>query len=186
MIAEKLTVQGIVKPIADNFCIPLTIGRGYCSLEPRRAIAERFISSGKDRLVLLVVSDLDPDGESIAESFARSIRDDFGIAAVRPLKCLLTMEQVKKWSLPPNGMEAKKSSGQYATYRKRYGTDRVYELEAIEPARMQSALVETIDSVIDRTAFNAEIENEKHDSSKLAAIKQNVSDYIADMELDDD
>ena len=51
---------------------------------------------------------------------------------------------------------------------------------------MQSALVETIDSVIDRTAFNAEIENEKHDSSKLAAIKQNVSDYIADMELDDD
>lgn len=186
MIAEKLTVQGIIKPIADKFCIPLTIGRGYCSLEPRRAIAARFISSGKDRLVLLVVSDLDPDGESIAESFARSIRDDFGIAEIKPIKCLLTMEQVEKWSLPANGMEAKKTSGQYAVYRKKYSTDRVYELEAIEPPRMQSALVETIESVIDRTAFNSEIEQEKRDAAKLAAIKQNVSDYLADMELDDD
>ena len=186
LIAEKLTVQSIIKPIADRYCIPMTIGRGYCSLEPRRAIANRFEASGKDRLILLVASDLDPDGETIAESFARSIRDDFGIAEVKAIKCLLTMEQVKKWSLPPNGMEAKKTSGQYAAYHKRYGTDRVYELEAIDPARMQSALVETIDSVIDRTAFNAEIENEKRDSSKLAAIKQNVSDYLADMELDDD
>jgi hypothetical protein len=183
IIGEKLTVQGIIKPIADRFCIPLTIGRGYCSLDPRRAIAERYRSSGKDRLVLLVVSDLDPDGESIAESLARSLRDDFAIQDIRPIKCLLTMEQVSKWSLPPNGMEAKKTSGQYTAYLEKYGTDRVYELEAIEPARMRSSLIETIESVIDLTAFNEEVENEKSDAAQLVAIKKSVSDHLADLKI---
>jgi ParB-like nuclease domain len=183
LIAEKLTVQSIIKPIADQYCIPMTIGRGYCSLEPRRAIASRFASSGKDRLILLVASDLDPDGESIAESFARSIRDDFDIADVKAIKCLLTMEQVSKWSLPPNGMEAKKTSGQYTAYRTKYGTDRVYELEAIEPARMQSSLIETIDSIIDPLAFNAEIDQEKRDAAHLSSIKQSVGEHLATLEI---
>ncbi len=34
--AEKLTVQRILQPVADKYCVPMTIGRGYCSLEPRR------------------------------------------------------------------------------------------------------------------------------------------------------
>ena len=184
-IAEKMTVQGIVKPVLDRYCIPLTIGRGYCSLEPRRAIAQRFETSGKDRLILLVASDLDPDGDSIAESFARSIRDDFGIDAIVAVKALLTMEQVKLWDLPANEMEAKTSSGQHASYVKRYGTNAVYELEAIEPSLMQSAIVETIDSVIDIKAFNGELVQEKRDAGKLAAIKKSVADHLSQLDIDD-
>lgn len=179
-VAEKMTVQSIIKPVADRYCIPLTIGRGYCSLEPRRAIAQRYKSSGKDRLILLVASDLDPDGDSIAESFARSIRDDFGIDSTVAIKALLNMEQVRSWKLPPNQMEAKKSSGQYGNYVKRYGTNSVYELEAIEPSLMQSAISETIESVVDLEAFNQEIEQEKNDAAKLKSIKKLVAEFLAE------
>ena len=93
----------------------LTIGRGYCSLRPRSDIAERFHKSGKDRLVLLMLSDFDPDGEEIAHSFARSLRDDFGIQRIEPIKVALTAEQVKEFDLPP-AMKAKKKSSQYKRF----------------------------------------------------------------------
>lgn len=185
IVAEKLTVRSILKSVADRYCVPLTIGRGYCSLQPRYELAARFKASGKDRLTLLVVSDLDPDGDCIAESFARSMRDDFGIKS-RCIKALLSMSQVSDWRLPPNGLEAKKSSSSYAAYRQRYGTDQVYELEAIEPPRMQQALSDAIESVIDLTAFNSEITREKQDAVTLAAIKESVSEYLAEMDIGTD
>jgi hypothetical protein len=36
IVGEKLTVAGIVRPVAAKFCIPYTIGRGYASLPPAR------------------------------------------------------------------------------------------------------------------------------------------------------
>jgi hypothetical protein len=184
-VAEKMTVQSIIKPIVDRYCIPLTIGRGYCSLDPRRALAERYQASGKDRLILLVASDLDPDGDSIAESFARSIRDDFGIDKIVPIKAMLKMDQVRDWELPPNKMAAKKTSVKYSDYINRYGTDSVYELEAIDPNLMQREISKTIDSVIDVEAFNKEIALAKADAAQLLAIKQGVAEYLSEMDFGD-
>ncbi len=100
IIGEKNTIASIVKPIADHFCLPLTIGRGYCSLPPRAAMAERYRASGKDKLVLLILSDFDPDGEEICQSFVRSMRDDFSIDNDHPVKVALTHEQVVEYGLP--------------------------------------------------------------------------------------
>lgn len=47
-----------------------------------------------------MVSDFDPDGEEIAHSFARSMRDDFGIQKVHAVKVALTGEQVHEFGLP--------------------------------------------------------------------------------------
>ena len=35
IVAEKLTLGGIIRPLAAQFCIPITIGRGYCSTRPK-------------------------------------------------------------------------------------------------------------------------------------------------------
>src|SRR5207244_13084840 len=70
LVAEKLSVSSIIRPVAADYCIPLTIGRGYSSLPPRHAMAERYRKSGKDKLVLIVASDFDPEGEDIPHSFA--------------------------------------------------------------------------------------------------------------------
>jgi hypothetical protein len=79
ILGEKLTIQPILKKLANTYAIPLTTGRGFASIPPRYAMVDRWKKSGKDKLVVVIVSDFDPAGQTIAESFGRSLRDDFGV-----------------------------------------------------------------------------------------------------------
>lgn len=172
ILVEKNTVANIVKPVAGQFCIPMTSGRGFCSLPPRYGMAERFKKSGREKLIVLIASDFDPDGEMIAQSFARSMRDDFGIAQVHAIKVALTDEQVRQFKLPPQ-MLAKEGSTNYKKFVKRFGRD-VYELEAIPPETLQRLVREAIDAVIDRKMYNAELDRLKADAAELEALRRSV------------
>jgi hypothetical protein len=166
---EKNTVQGILRPLASEFCIPLTLGRGYCSIDPRHEMAERFRKSGKEKLVILLLSDFDPDGQEISQSFAKSMRDDFDIAKIHPVKVALTGEQVQQFELPPM-MTAKETSVNYEKFTTEHG-NAVFELEALTPQQIQQVLREAIESVLDTDAFNREVEAEKQDALKIAALR---------------
>lgn len=172
IVGEKNTVQGVIKPVALEYCLPVTTGRGFCSLPPRYEMAQRFLKSGKENLILLVLSDLDPDGEEICHSFTRSLRDDFGIKSVKAIKVTLTRAQVDHFRLPP-GMEAKTGSATYAKFVGKYGKA-VYELEALPPATLQALLRQAIESVLDLDAFNAQIEAEKGDAQSLDVYRRRV------------
>jgi ParB-like nuclease domain len=167
IIAEKLTIRTVVERVAQDFTIPVTIGRGFCSIQPRHDLMKRFNRSGRDRLVLLFLSDFDPDGESIAESYARSIRDDFELAAckIHPVKVALTAEQVKRFRLPKSG-KAKKTSSRYKEFVKKHGTA-VWELEALPLATLADELRQTINQVIDIEAYEHEREQEVIDARQL-------------------
>jgi hypothetical protein len=190
IIDEKNTLTPVIKPVAMEYCIPLTSGRGYCSLPPRHDIATRFRKSGKEQLVLLILSDHDPDGEMIAESFGRSMRDDFGIRNVRPIKVALTHEQAQELDLPPDftPMTAKTGSKNYRRFVERYG-DTVFELEALDEEKLQDILREAIDSVIDIDAFNVEVRQEREDAAELANIRRRIKatlmDQIGDIDMED-
>ena len=181
IIGEKNTVAPVLKPVAADYCVPLTTGRGYCSLPPRHAMAQRFEKSGKDKLVLLFVTDFDADGEEIAHSFARSMRDDFGIDAIHPIKVALTGEQVREYKLPPI-MRAKESSVHHDKFVAKHGHD-VFELEALAPEVLQTILRKAIESVIDREAYADEIAAEREDAAHLAAIRQMVLGALKEMDL---
>jgi hypothetical protein len=172
IVGEKNTVESIIRTVAMEYCIPLTIGRGYCSLPPRYEMAQRFKASGKEKLVLLVLSDFDPEGEDIAHSFARSMRDDFGVKSIEPVKVALTAAQVAELQLPPQ-MKAKAGSSRRDKFTERHGDD-VFELEAVQPAQLQAMLRQAIDGVIDIDAFNAEIEAERQDVAWLATIRRRI------------
>jgi hypothetical protein len=184
IIGEKNTVAPILEPVAEEYCIPLTIGRGYCSLPPRHEMAKRFRRSGKSALILLMVSDFDPDGEEIAASFARSMRDDFGIRAVEPVKVALTAAQVEQFGLPP-GMVAKKSSAHHAKFTGKYGQN-VYELEALPPETLQALLRQAIDSVIAADAFNHELDEEKQEAVDLDRTRRMAHAAIGDLASGED
>jgi len=181
LIVEKMTAQTIVEPVADKYCLPMTIGRGYCSIEPRYEIVQRFKRSGKDRLKLVICSDFDPDGDEIAESFARSIRDDFGVSDVVPVKAMLRRDQVDKWSLPENQLEAKQTSKNYAKFFDRYKSDQVWELEAIPPGMMVESLTQSIENTIDLDLFNAELGKEREDAAELQSMKNWFADAFPGM-----
>lgn len=170
IVAEKLTVKSIIRPIAGEFTIPLTIGRGYCSIEPRYKMAQRYRKSGKEKLIVLILSDFDCDGEEIAQSFARSMRDDFGVVDIHPVKVGLTFDQVQRFNLP-TGLMAKKSSANYAKFVRQYGAT-CWELEALPPATLQTLLDEVIRSVIDIDAYNREVDAERRDAADLSAMRK--------------
>ena len=171
IVGEKLTVRSIVEPVASEFGVPLTIARGYPSIDPRRRIAERFQDSGKRRLVLLVASDFDPEGVDIGTSLVNSLRDDFDIDAadISAVRVAVTPAQVAELKLPPT-MEAKAGSSRYAAFARQYGRF-AYELEALPPETLQQALRDAIRSFMDLDLFDAELALEKRDAGYLAAVR---------------
>lgn len=134
-------------------------------------MSRRFRKSGKEKLIVVSMSDLDPDGDEITHSFARSMRDDFGVN-VECVKAALTMSQVRELGLPPNRLKAKDGSTNYAKYIQRYGTEDVYELEALNPGQQSQLLTDAIVSVIDVERYNKEIAREENEAAFLDEKRQ--------------
>jgi hypothetical protein len=174
IVGEKLTIANIINPVAGRHCIPSTIGRGYSSLPPRAKMAERYFDSGKEKLVIVFVTDHDPDGEQIAESFARSMRDDFDIDNIHPVKAALTADQVSELNLPAS-MDAKPGSSNYKKFVEKYGTD-AYELEALRPEKLQEILRESILSILDTDMFNQELAQERIDAENIEGHRSGMLD----------
>jgi hypothetical protein len=179
IVGEKNTIGSIIRSVAMEYCIPFTLGRGFCSLPPRNDMVVRFEASGKENLILLVLSDFDPDGEEIAHSFARSLRDDFDIQNIVPIKIALTAEQVQDFELPPQ-MKAKVTSPNYDRFLEQHGDD-VFELEALAPEDLQQLLRDAIDSVIDINAYNHEIEHEEQDAVYLEGVRRRTQRALAEV-----
>lgn len=176
VIGEKNTIDSIIRPVCSQYTVPYTIGRGYCSLGPRAALYKRFKESGKERLVLVILSDFDPDGDMIAQSFARSLRDDFGVPEDRmvPIRAALTPRQVKVLRLPRSLLAAKKTSQHYKRFVAANGSDAVYELEAVPPVQLQTLLESTLKQVIDIDRFNEEVEAEGKDQCEIENTRRRV------------
>lgn len=176
IVGEKNTIESTIRPIAMKYCVPYTIGRGYCSIQPRYELAQRFRQSGKVNLVILILTDYDPDGDEIAQSFVRSLRDEFGVRNLHPVKVALTKDQVEELRLPI-GREANRKSRNYQKWSEGNG-GYVFELEAVEPVTLQELLSEAILSVIDKERFNTEVEQEKKDIAAVIELKEKLMKAI--------
>ncbi len=175
IMAEKLTLESIIRPVAMKYHIPYSIGRGYSSINPRHDLAVRFTENDKVKLITLILSDLDPDGDEIAQSFARSMRDDFGILRIYPIKVALTWDQVKALNLPASpDRKAKPKSKNFKKYFQKYQSDDVWELEALSPQQLQKMLDETVRGVINTDLFNQEMLNEKGERVELNEYRSKV------------
>jgi hypothetical protein len=86
LVTEKLTLRTILSQVAQDHTMPMTIMRGMCTLPVKKNIRDRYLRSRKEKLVILVVSDLDPTGDAIAADLLKSFRRDFGIERRRSLQ----------------------------------------------------------------------------------------------------
>lgn len=173
VIGEKMTVGTVIERATSNFYMPSTIGRGYSSVDARYQLARRFKRSGKEQMVLLFLGDFDPEGENIPESFASSMRDEFGVKNITAVKVTLTSEQVRNLNLLPV-MTAKKTSSRAAGFVAEHG-NAVYELEAIEPAGLERILCNAIESMLDMNLFRGEQAREVEDAAVLDEYRQRAA-----------
>jgi ParB-like nuclease domain len=178
LIVEKNTLHSIVEPVAADFCLPLVIARGQCSTSPLFDVAERYKDSGKEKLVILAVSDLDPDGDAITHSLGQRLRDDYNIEHVELFNTALTMEQVTRLGLQANFEQAKVKSKNYQRYFETYDTDHVWELEALPPATLQNIIRQAVGKVIDWKAYNHEVTQQKSDLQHVAGMRKIITDTL--------
>jgi len=176
ILVEKNAIRKHVELVADEYTIPCTTGRGFSSLTPRLKMMRRFQHSGKERLILLILSDFDPDGEEIAASFPRSLRDDFGLSEVVANKVAISGADVRAYGLPSD-MEAKESSPNYKKFVALHGIH-VAELDDAPIPLLQEKLREAIESCLDMDLFTVEVEKEKKDYAFIAATKKVVMRVI--------
>jgi hypothetical protein len=182
IVAEKLTVQTILQGVAREFTMPLTISRGMNTLSPKKAICDRYLNSQKQGLKLLVVTDLDPAGETIAEDLVKSFKRDFGLGSIEAFKVALTIEQIEEFDLEPS-MEAKESSPTYQSFVDKYGITDAYELEALDPGDLANILSEAIEGVLDIDLYNQELEAEENDSAHIIAVQQQTAEFFKSLKL---
>lgn len=183
LFCEKNTVNSLLMPVAYEFTMPLTSGRGYCSIPPRHGMAQRFKVSGKEKLIVLMLSDHDPEGCDLIETFPRSMRDDFGVGRVYPIRVALTRDQVDEYSLPDN-LFAKASSSRHKAYVQQHG-EHVWELDALSPEQLQDITRKAILSVLDMGKFDCERQAELDDAKKLADIRATVFETLKQCDVFD-
>jgi hypothetical protein len=177
IVAEKLTVQNFINPIAAKYRMPCVIMRGNSGIDARYQMAERFHASGKDNLFLFCLGDCDPDGDSIVESTLRSLRDDFDIDDVDGTRVAMTHVQADGLHLP-RMLEAKTKSPNYAAFVDNHGRTDCYELEAVEPVVLQRWLDTAIRGVIDIEAYNHEVAEQASEATQILAQRKTLLEMM--------
>jgi hypothetical protein len=176
VVCEKNTIYHMVLSVTEKYQIWTMSGRGFNSIDPWHDIYERYLASGKRRLIVIVLSDYDPEGEMIPHVGGRTLLGDFGVPRddLTIIKAGVTREQIDRYQLPSMNFAKESSSNRDWFVRRNGGDDTVWELEAMEPADMCGDLDNTIRNVIDIDLFNREVEAEKEDAAYLEAERKRI------------
>ena len=132
VLFEKNTLTNIVAPVCDQYYVQWTSGRGFAGPSIWRKMAERFADSCKERMVLLIISDYDPEGFALADDALRSLRDLWDVP-VDYQRVGVTAEQIKALKLQQDFNSAKKDSPNLKAFIERTGSDQTWECEALDP-----------------------------------------------------
>ena len=186
LLAEKNTVASALRDVAAKYTMCMTSGRGYSSLPPRKAMVDRFRESGREKLIVIVVSDFDPEGQDIPNAFGLSLRDDFDIEPDRLVivKAALTHQQTQDLDLH-EGQLAKEESARYQRFVDAYG-ERCWELEAVPTATLREIVEANIRRTLDLDAFNGELAKQKQEQGELNEHRRRVREALAHIGRDEE
>ena len=116
-------------------------------------------------------------------AFARSLRDDLGLANIVAVKVALNADDVTKYNLPSD-MDAKPSSPNYEKFVERFGT-KVVELDAIPVQLLQQKLRDAFEKYLDMDEFNAQLKLEQQDAVEIEAYRKVLMVTITPIKKDD-
>jgi hypothetical protein len=171
---EKKALQGVFKPICEEYDIALGACKGYPSLTFLNEATQRFIAQeqlGKIP-VILYFGDYDPSGEDIPRSIEENMRE-FGCESIEVRRFALMEAQVIEWKLPP--APAKETDSRTANWN---GLGQV-ELDAIEPRKLQRLCESAILSVFDHDLYK---ELKFTESEERKVYKKKMREFVLNIE----
>lgn len=178
LLVEKNTVFPLLKKhVANQLRLPITSLRGYGSFPAARDVAARFKRSGKAKLVVIYVSDLDPEGLDMPASWKKYLLHDFHTEAT-VYRAAVTPEQVKKYHLPPDA-DVKLSSTRAGKFIQEHG-DQCWELDSMPEQVLIDEVSKAVRAVLDIPAFNRAFAREKEADVELARLEAKVRAFVTD------
>lgn len=146
VVVEKQALEGPFEEICEELAVDLAVCRGYPSLsflnEVAQAIGRSDPANDARDLTMLYFGDFDPSGLNIPETVERDLgglfRRTFNFERVA-----LTEEQIAELELIP--APVKLTDSRAAGFVGQHGEE-VYELDAIEPTRLQQIIRDAVSS----------------------------------------
>jgi hypothetical protein len=160
---EKDALSGLFQSVLAPYGVTLNVGRGYDGWDSIHNAALRYGGSGKP-VTVLYFGDLDPSGEDMV----RSLRQRLAELDCRPtvIKCALTLEDVERYSLPPDF--TKTTDSRRAAFIAEYG-DVAVELDALPADVLRDRLVSEIEARMDMSALSGVRQIEQQERDRVAA-----------------
>lgn len=179
ILLEKNTLYSLLSHhVSDELRVPITSQHGYGSFPPARDVAKRFRRTGKEQLIIIYVSDLDPEGVDMPVSFKKYLAHDFGVTCTM-LRAAVTIEQISKHNLPPDA-DVKLTSSRAGGFLKQYG-EKCWELDSMPPKVLVEEVRAVVEGCLDMDAFRRAQEREQEADVKLKVLRQLVTSYVREM-----
>ena len=178
ILVEKNTIFPLLyRHVAYPLRVPITSLRGYGSFPAARDVAERFQRSGKEKLVVIYASDLDPEGVNMPASWKKYLKHDFGVAA-QVYRAAVTPEQVEKFHLPPDA-DVKLTSSRAHGFIELHG-DQCWELDSMPEQVLIDEVSDAVRAVLDVPALNRAFAREKEADVKLARVRAAITRFVTE------
>ena len=152
--SEKSTVEGVLKPVLDQWGVPFQFHRGFSSTTSvHNAAVSNAVHESIYPSILLYIGDFDPSGYymSAADLPERLVRNgsdaEIHRIALRP-------EDGPALDLPWFPLADKAKDNRYAWWRKRGLGERCWELDALDPNMLRHVVSEAIAHYVDMDAWH--------------------------------
>lgn len=164
ILIEKEALAQIVWDIAEEYNVFVFPTKGFSSwsmfVEDIKELYEYF-GAGK-RLVVLVLSDLDPSGECIKEDYEFKfmfMTDELGFPEPLIEKIAVTEEQIKKYNIP-----------MIEKHYRNKGIVKICELDALDPKVLRQTVKEAIEKYVDVEQVKMDLEIETDEIKMLESL----------------
>jgi hypothetical protein len=179
VLIEKEALAQIVWDIAEKYNVFVFPTKGFSSwsmfIEDIKKLVEYF-GKGK-KLIVLVLSDLDPSGQYIKNDYINKFQfmfEELGFKMPDVIeKIAVTSEQVQKYNLPP--------------MKKKYKEKiiHIWELDALDPKILRDIVKETIEKYMDLEQLYEDMQTEEKEKEVLQFLIDEMKTYSNDIGVDE-
>ncbi|MDR2719871.1 MAG: hypothetical protein LBC03_03595 [Nitrososphaerota archaeon] len=165
---EKDALIGIVEKSCEEYRVPFFSCRGYPSLSMLYETAQRIIRNGREAIIFHL-----GDADSTGLDVTRNITEQLQLLTknkhpkiINVERIGLSIEQAESLKLPSQPM--KTSDRRSKKFQEKHGSERVYELDAVTPAILDSWI---------QTAFNKYVDKDELEKWKCLEYNERETLY---------
>jgi hypothetical protein len=161
---EKDALSGMFEDVLNPYGVILNVGRGYDGWSSIRNATDRY-GDGKG-VTVLYFGDFDPSGEDMVRSLKKRI--EFFDCNPEIVKSALTMEDIRRYHLPPDFTKA--SDTRQKAFIEKYG-DVAVELDALPLYTLRQRVISEVEARMDLRALDKVKRIEASEKKRLARVR---------------